>query len=174
MRQSEIIKEQLSSQNDGGKSLEEVRKRFPGRNRRFYANIKVDSHPRQKVKKLESCQRCGLQHGPSCPAKNVKCHKCSKLGHYARCCKTKIVTEVQKKTVMDESESSEEEFFIASVADSSSSKGWYVELPVNGHNVKFKTLVLMFQLFLWKPTTTYLMFHACDQLNINSWGLMEH
>ncbi len=39
---------------------------------------------------------------------------------------------------MDESESSEEEFFIASVADSSSSKGWYVELPVNGHNVKFK------------------------------------
>ena len=39
---------------------------------------------------------------------------------------------------MDESESSEEEFFIASVADSSNSKGWYVELPVNGHNVRFK------------------------------------
>ena len=24
-------------------------------------------------------------------------------------------------------------------------------------------MVLMFQLFLWKPTTTYLMFHVCDQ-----------
>ena len=93
---------------------------------------------RQAGNKQGECFRCGLNHGPSCPAKNVKCNKCNKPGHYARCCKTKQLTEVSCR-YKNESESSEEEFFIGTITNHKDDpRRWFVQLPVNGHSVKFK------------------------------------
>ncbi|CAK1594433.1 unnamed protein product [Parnassius mnemosyne] len=40
------------------------------------------------------CGRCGKAthniQDPKCPAKEKKCHGCGKVGHYQRCCKTKL------------------------------------------------------------------------------------
>ena len=40
------------------------------------------------------CRRCGHRQNHSrdnCPAKGVKCFKCSNMGHFAKCCATKQV-----------------------------------------------------------------------------------
>lgn len=43
--------------------------------------------------KESKCFRCGNDHiGKQCPALSVKCNKCGKTGHYARCCKTERLT----------------------------------------------------------------------------------
>ena len=46
------------------------------------------THP--KARRLD-CNRCGAPNWSKqndCPAKWRKCIKCSKLGHYAKCCRT--------------------------------------------------------------------------------------
>ena len=47
----------------------------------------------------KKCFRCDgiYPHQTKCPAEGQTCRKCGKMGHYARCCKSK--TEVQKKKV---------------------------------------------------------------------------
>lgn len=91
------------------------------------------------VYKSRVCHRCGLEHGPS-----------YKTGHYARCCKTKRITEVRWKTgeTEQQSESSEEEFFIGTVSNNKDGlKRWLVELPVSGHDVNSKLILgLMYRL----------------------------
>ena len=101
VRQSEIIQDQLSIQNETAKSTEETNKqRYPKRNeqrypkRDNYTRKESFSNRRQAETKRRGCSRSGLSHGSSCPAKNAKCNKCNKIGHYARCCKTKQLTEV--------------------------------------------------------------------------------
>ena len=40
--------------------------------------------------KIFSCNRCGTEHLPrSCPAFNKKCKECSRLEHFAKCCRNK-------------------------------------------------------------------------------------
>ena len=42
-----------------------------------------------KDKFIRSCQYCGKGHNTGqCPAKHVKCHKCSKVGHFANVCRS--------------------------------------------------------------------------------------
>lgn len=54
---------------------------------------------------LPKCGRCGrMSYGPhdsNCPAKDKKCHRCGKLGHFQRCCKTKST---QQKRKMDKNQ----------------------------------------------------------------------
>jgi hypothetical protein len=46
-------------------------------------------HVTPKPKKF-LCNRCGTEHLPkSCPAFNKKCNECSRLGHFAKCCRYK-------------------------------------------------------------------------------------
>ena len=128
VRQSEVIQDQLSIQNEVAKSIEEVKRpRYP-----------KDNPKRHADKKQRECSRCGLSHGSSCPAKNAKCRKCNKPGHYARCCKTKQLTKVNCRYTRSP-ESSEEEFFIGTITDvKDDSRRWLVNLQVNGNDVKFK------------------------------------
>lgn len=37
-----------------------------------------------------SCQKCGIYHGPHCPARGKTCDSCGKLNHFARMCFSKI------------------------------------------------------------------------------------
>ena len=141
VRQSEIIQDQLLTQNEATKSVEEVSKRrypaYPGRTRESYTPKRGINNRRQAETKLRECSRCGLKHGSSCPARNAKCNKCNKPGHYARCCKTKHLSEVSCKN-MQQHESSEEEFFIGTITGIKDDSRWFVNLQVNGYDVKFK------------------------------------
>ena len=139
VRQAEIIKDQLSTQNETGKSLEEVCKRTSSKRPRGVKSQRKKFDRRQAEKNQQECTRCGLVHGMSCPAKNAKCKKCGKIGHYARCCRTKHLTEVCCR-YESEKGSSEEEFFIGTIANNNKDnpERWCVELPINDHVVKFK------------------------------------
>lgn len=42
----------------------------------------------------EQCSRCGRRHGPNpqeCGARNEYCRKCNRIGHFARCCRSRIM-----------------------------------------------------------------------------------
>ena len=72
------------------------------------------SHPQKKMKKIDFsdsndksgndvCRYCGSKRhsgGEQCPARERKCNKCNKFGHYAKVCRTKNV-----KLVDDDRES---------------------------------------------------------------------
>ncbi|CAB4036486.1 Retrovirus-related Pol poly from transposon opus, partial [Paramuricea clavata] len=106
---------------------ESVKMRYPKR----------DNHTHKESFK-RGCSRCGLSYGSSYHAKNAKCNKCNKIGHYARCCKTKQLTEVSCRYTQG-NKSSEEEFFIGTITDNKDDpRRWLVDLPINGHNMKFK------------------------------------
>ncbi|XP_072942535.1 uncharacterized protein [Epargyreus clarus] len=49
-------------------------------------------------KKTQKCWFCGLQRHPrdKCPAYKVTCHKCQRVGHFARFCRGKSVRNVEK------------------------------------------------------------------------------
>ena len=122
------------------KSVEQVNKqRYSKYNRESHAGKRsANNNQRQVEMKQQKCYRCGSSHGSSCPAKNTLCHRCKKRGHYARCCKTKQVTEVNCKYTQS-SKSSEEEFFIGTMTDiNDDPRRWLVHLQVNSHDVKFK------------------------------------
>ena len=53
-----------------------------------YRSTSTQPHKTHKV-----CTRCGNSHPPGkehCPAKGTKCHKCGKMGHYQRVCRSSI------------------------------------------------------------------------------------
>ncbi|KAK7093228.1 hypothetical protein V1264_007018 [Littorina saxatilis] len=87
----------------------------------------------------KNCTKCGTVHKDSeCPTKGKKCHKCQKLSHFARCCKSKTVSRVnaQKETETSESSSKPQEYFIDSV--NSDESPWRENLTVCGQQLTFK------------------------------------
>ena len=91
------------------------------------------------------CHRCGnpdhLANSPSCPAKNRKCNKCSKIGHYASVCKTK--TDEKDKgvnSVTDETEKIVEDneyAFIIDEPDNSMNNDGIIDVKVGGVSCDF-------------------------------------
>ena len=49
-----------------------------------------------------SCGRCGYEHGERCPAYMKECKKCHKLGHFAKQCRTAVVSEINQGKYKDE------------------------------------------------------------------------
>ena len=52
----------------------------------------MSGYKSQQVQKQKPCNRCGKKaHSKeeACPASEVQCRKCDKIGHYARVCKSK-------------------------------------------------------------------------------------
>ena len=77
--------------------------------------------------KSKSCYFCGnrfsANHKQSCPARNVSCRNCSKKGHFAKCCNSKSVANVEAESDETVEENcnfitsdSESEFAVLSVA----------------------------------------------------------
>ena len=56
---------------------------------------KSDMHPQNET---VMCGRCGGEHGKqqTCPAIGATCHKCKKLNHYSKMCKTKEKSTAKK------------------------------------------------------------------------------
>ena len=79
------------------------------------------------------CRSCGIRHAPdSCPAAGRRFHKCKKMNHFSRMCRT---SDWQKKQVntLDDCESDSEVMFI--VAVNAEDNDW-VETVNFGSNTK--------------------------------------
>lgn len=95
-------------------------------------------------KQHSTCSRCNRQHGKihPCPAKNKKCRRCNKIGHFEAACQTRMLKEVV--TMPSSTTNTDEMFFqvtenVSDIMDQPDSENkWLVDLPVNGSTVKFK------------------------------------
>ena len=86
-----------------------------------------------------TCQRCGKSpsHAKnSCPAKDAICCKCTKKGHFAKVCKSKVVASVEQQG--EDSDSSEVFLGAVSAPKEVDSKKWFTTVDVCGTQIKFK------------------------------------
>ena len=62
-----------------------------------------DSKQQASVKTNQQCMRClGPNHPKKqCPARDSKCHSCSKIGHWSKACKGSTVAKVRKVETSD-------------------------------------------------------------------------
>jgi hypothetical protein len=91
----------------------------------------------QRHKGNGKCSRClGPMHPKkSCPANDSKCHKCGKIGHWKRACKSTAVNEVSRDT----GEIFPNEFFLGEiVVESIEAEPWKANLTVNDCKFQFK------------------------------------
>uniref|UniRef100_A0A669BGT0 Gypsy retrotransposon integrase-like protein 1 n=1 Tax=Oreochromis niloticus TaxID=8128 RepID=A0A669BGT0_ORENI len=146
-RQSEQVKQQSAERVES--TVNEVKQRHYNSMRRSYyqpRQVREQQHSESKPK----CQRCNRVHDKreNCPARNKRCKKCNKLGHFEMVCKTKMLKEVRAEAVED---SDEDSFFIGElflgvvtepkttvIGESGSDADWDIELLVNGSPVDFK------------------------------------
>ena len=83
---------------------------------------------------MEKCDRCLRPMHPkkNCPAKDAKCHKYGKTGHWQRACKSKAVGEVTGEIFPND-------FFLGEiVVENIEAEPWKVNLEVNDFKCQFK------------------------------------
>ncbi|KAK7929206.1 hypothetical protein WMY93_005601 [Mugilogobius chulae] len=101
------------------------------------------SEDRYEQQSSGNCSRCKRQHGKGqpCPARNKRCRKCNKIGHFEVACFTKALKEV---IVVPTEKDNDDQFFLGAIEKAnvieqdSSGEEWLVNLPVNGSTVEFK------------------------------------
>ncbi|KAK7888802.1 hypothetical protein WMY93_024362 [Mugilogobius chulae] len=101
------------------------------------------SEDRYEQQSSGNCSRCKRQHGKGqpCPARNKRCRKCNKIGHFEVACFTKALKEV---IVVPTEKDNDDQFFLGAIdkanviEQDSSGEEWLVNLPVNGSTVEFK------------------------------------
>jgi hypothetical protein len=80
------------------------------------------------------CRRCGHRQNHSrdnCPAKGVKCFKCSNMEHFAKCCATN--KSVRSVTIDEE----QNEGFLGTI-DNKFNKAWTQKFCINNKELNFK------------------------------------
>ena len=84
----------------------------------------------------QSCGPCCRSHKPEeiCPARDRKCRKCDKIGHFQSVCRTKSVKEVKST----ESRQCKHKYFLGYVTKGQKGEPWCVMLPIGVSNVSFK------------------------------------
>ncbi|CAK1587161.1 unnamed protein product [Parnassius mnemosyne] len=125
------------------------------RYKRDEKSMNVGYHTRNKLRgNNNNCNKCNLGHGVrvKCPAYAVKCYRCDKVGHYAKCCRARFAREVLDADgtgngIHDEEDCSEHSdvdngellmYNISIEASDNSRESWYSNIKVNGVIVKFK------------------------------------
>lgn len=78
-----------------------------------------------------NCKYCNFNHERNkCPAYNVKCFRCYKMGHFAKCCKA--VLEIELSSDSDNTE------IVNFIEINSISKGWFQKININNVDIRFK------------------------------------
>ena len=100
-------------------------------------HTKTFSNQQNPKTSTKGCTRCGkfpTHPRNQCPAREAKCHKCGKLGHYQSMCRSSTMATIQTGTVTEEP-------FLGTIEEITAHKHsnqWMVELELNGQPVKFK------------------------------------
>ena len=133
VRAKELIEKQMSYLNTDATARADAVKST----RRAGAPKQAKKKPRQHGRR-RTCFRCGNEpHAfDDCPAKAAKCSKCSRIGHWQKCCKTKT----SLKEVREETESEDDDHFLGTVAvvGELAKDDFTIELNVNDAPVTFK------------------------------------
>jgi transposase InsO family protein len=162
-RRQEAIKKHVQAQK--GTAVEEVRHpkpRQPGHRGGYHSQqprgrSRGASRPRGRgapgpKPQASKCTRCDKQHSwGRCPAIHEQCHKCRKWGHFAVCCRSQGVREVQAEphesvyvdTSFDPYEVYGDVFYMDTVTadkpiEAAYEEPWLVSLPICGSDVEFK------------------------------------
>ena len=101
--------------------------------------------PNPQQRGSRKCFQCGgnYPHSSACPAKNRKCNKCQKMGHYAKVCRSRFhkskpqqtsVNELQCNTSDTDSDSSSQQIFM--IKNDSYAKRPEINVKINGQIVK--------------------------------------
>jgi plasmid maintenance system killer protein len=97
-----------------------------------------------KRREYTACSKCGKDHLPHqrCPAAGAQCHKCGKMNHFARVCRSQLPIPRGNKRVqvVEEESDNEDDLKIYTVTSKhKSQKDWNISVKVNGkNNIKFK------------------------------------
>ena len=90
-------------------------------------------------------KKCGRSHKPQdlCPAKDAKCHKCSRKGHYAAMCYSRAGESAEHKArshrdVSDVTEQSAENAFLGTVSKTTGTEAWHVHVFTENQRGRFK------------------------------------
>ena len=110
-----------------------------------YKNNETYNKPSQKFNK-KKCGRCDRIHEPrSCKAFNTKCNICNKLGHWAKCCKSRSDNYNQRTYETNEiccSKIDENFIFLGEIKTNIEQNKWIKDLTVNCEQfekvIKFK------------------------------------
>ncbi|CAG9836256.1 unnamed protein product [Diabrotica balteata] len=100
-----------------------------------YANHSKNSENNQVVRKV--CQRCGENHRNKCPALVAICHYCKKQGHYAKCCQTKRINNInlRESTLQSSNNENDSCFVIKTISQNSINQNWSIVVRINKINV---------------------------------------
>lgn len=84
-----------------------------------------------------SCSRCG--HSPShdrlrCPARQARCRKCGRLGHFQAVCRSQSVGEI---SLGDNGDTGESDVFLGTVTDSEMNR-WKVKLSLDDKEIEWR------------------------------------
>ena len=138
VRSKEMIEKQTQALQDLNVSRADVLKH---KTQRKAPGPKARGPKSQTPKTTKECYRCAnpAHKYTDCPARNSKCGKCGKIGHWAKCCKTKPKNIHEVECTADEER---DEYFFGMVESSQVSSidcnKWNIELYVNGTPVEFK------------------------------------
>ncbi|XP_063042998.1 uncharacterized protein K02A2.6-like [Engraulis encrasicolus] len=107
-----------------------------------------NSSKQDESSKQNGCPRCGRTHTREerCPARDKKCRRCGKLGHFELLCKSKMTKQLMAVTHQYDDDDNDQAFFIGAVTNQAHrvveqpdlSDDWRVTLPINKSLVDFK------------------------------------
>ena len=79
LKSHEAIQENNRDRNNSDQTVDKVSRRYK----------KKPSHREDNKSGFgnSKCGKCGSSHGRNCPARDRRCHRCNKMGHFANCCR---------------------------------------------------------------------------------------
>ena len=85
--------------------------------------------------KIDRCWKCGLQH--SCPARGRKCHKCHRMNHFVKLCRSGQVSTIGKD---EETSDGKQQYMIGTIKENGvvvSNNECFSTFQVNGVVINF-------------------------------------
>ena len=85
------------------------------------------------------CDRCNQHHDEGqCPANGRRCRKCTRVNHFAVCCKTQTSGGAGVHEVLDNGDTSDGAYFLGSITNCENTDAWYTKLRICGRPINFK------------------------------------
>ena len=92
----------------------------------------------ESTSSTSSCNNCGYRHDRgNCPASGKRCRKCDREGHFAKMCRAKKEPTRNIQQVDEERQGESEEVYLDE-AVTTTDKGWFSRVTMNGNPVNFK------------------------------------